>query len=132
MLKIIISGLTFLVATNLFAHEGDHGPSSVQAPKGGVIRSLETVHLELLSKGSTVQIYVYNPNLKPDDVSKYPVSATVTFPKKKAEPIILEPKGNHWEAVVDTKGAHRYTLELTIKQGGHDDKVKFTVEPKKK
>ena len=132
MFKIIISGLTFLISTNLFAHEGEHGPSTVQAPKGGVIRSLETVHLELLSKGSTVQIFAYDMNLKPADVSKYPVSATVTLPKKKAEPITLEPKGDHWQAVVDAKGAHRFALEMNINQGGHDDKVKFTVEPKKK
>jgi hypothetical protein len=132
MFKIIISGLFLLIATNLSAHEGEHGPSTVQAPKGGVIRSLETVHLELLSKGSTVQIYLYDVNLKPADVSKYPVSATVTLPKKKAEPITFQPKGDHWEAVVDAKGSHRYSLELNITQGGHNDKVKFTVEPKKK
>jgi hypothetical protein len=127
MLKVFI--FTGLLA---LAHEGEHGPSTVQAPKGGVMRSLETVHLELLSKGNTIQIYAYETDLKPSDVSKYPVSASVTFPKKKSEALVLQNKGDHWEADVDAKGAHRYTLLLDIKQDGHQDKVKFTVEPKKK
>lgn len=132
MPKLIVMFLCFFTFRAALAHEGhDHGPGSVQAPKGGVIRSLETVHLELLSKGKTVTIYAYDTSLKPADVSKFPVSATVTLPKKKAEPLKLLPGGDHWTGEFDAKGAHRYTLELSIEQGGHKDKVKYTVEPKK-
>jgi hypothetical protein len=114
------------------AHEGhDHGPAQVQAPKGGIIRSLETVHLELLNRGKTISVYIYDLNLKPEDVKKFPVSATVALPKKKAQPLPLVEKGDHWEAEFDAKGAHRYNFELSIKQGGHNDKLNFTVEPKK-
>ncbi len=122
---------TLLTTSPTLAHEGhDHGPSTVQAPKGGVIRSLETVHLELLTKGKTLAIYAYDTNLKPAEASSFPLTATVTLPRKKAESLALTPKGDHWEAEFDAKGAHRYTLELSIRQGGHDDKVKYTVEPK--
>jgi hypothetical protein len=124
--------LSLVLATGARAHEGhDHGPSAVQAPKGGVIRSLETVHLELITKGKVVQIYAYDPGLKPTEVSQFPVSATVTLPKKQPAPLKLVPSGDHWTAEFDAKGAHRYTLEVSIKQGGHDDKVKYTVEPRK-
>ena len=123
---------TLLISPISFAHEGhDHGPSAVQAPKGGAIRSLETVHLELLSKGKQLMIYVYDKNLKAEDASKFPVSATVALPKKSPQKLALNPKGDHWVAEFDAHGAHRYTLELAIKQGGHDDKVQFTVEPRK-
>lgn len=129
MLKVCMLALAFF--TDAHAHEGhDHGPGSVQAPKGGIIRSLETMNLELLAKGKTISIYVYDKKLKPEDVSKFPVSATVTLPKKKPEPLSLIPSGDHWKGEFDAKGAHRYSLMLNIKQGGHDDKVKFTVEPK--
>jgi len=128
--SIVLAGLLAMPYA-MFAHEG-HGPSTVQAPKGGVMRSLETVHLELLSKGNTIQIYAYEKDLKPSDVTKYPVSASVALPKKKSEVLALKSKGDHWEAEFDPKGAHRYSLELDIKQDGHQDKVKFTVEPKKK
>ncbi len=123
--------ISFL-ASSAFAHEGhDHGPGTVQAPKGGVVRSLETINLELLNEGKKVKIYVYDTKLKPMDVKKYLASATVTFPKKKAETLKLAEAGDHWEVEVDSKNAHRYTLLLSIKQGGHDDKVKWVVEPKK-
>lgn len=129
--SLIITSLLFVVQS-LYAHEGhDHGPSQVQAPKGGIVRSLETVHLELLSKGKNLNVYVYDMNFKPEDVTKFPVSATVALPRKKAQALTFSPKGDHWEAEFDAKGAHRYTLEMKIKQDGHEDKVKFTVEPGK-
>lgn len=132
MLKSTFFTFVFALAALVYAHEGEHGPSTVQAPKGGLIRSLETVHLELINKGNTLQIFIYDTDLKPAEASKYPVSATVTLPRKKAEPVTLQPKGDHWEFQFDAKGAHRFTLDFNIKQSGHDDKVKFTVEPKKK
>ncbi len=115
------------------AHEGHHdAPGAVQAPKGGQIKTLETIHLEPLTEGKTARIYVYDLNLKPADAAKYPVTGSVTLPKKKAEPITLETKGDHWAFEYDAKKAHRYTFELSIKQGGHDDKIKWTIEPKHK
>ncbi len=132
MIKTLLLIISFLTLTSAHAHEGhEHGPSQVQAPKGGILRSLETVHLELLSKGNTIRIYTYNTDLKPVEVKKFPVSATVALPKKESTPLPLADNGDHWVAEFDPKGAHRYTIELSITQGGHDDKVQFTVEPKK-
>ncbi|UOF01903.1 hypothetical protein [Bdellovibrio reynosensis] len=131
MKKIILS-LLFVSATSV-AHEGhDHGPGAIQAPKGGVVRSLETINLELLSGEKNVQIYVYGTDMTAAKVKDYPASLTVALPKKKAEHVKLTDAGDHWTAEIDPKNAHRYTLELSIKQGGHDDKVKWVVEPKKK
>lgn len=132
MLKIIMLCVVLVVGFSAHAHEGhDHGPSTVQAPKGGIIRSLETVHLELLHKGKTITVYAYDVNLKPADVSKFPIKATVTLPKRKPEPLKLTANGDHWLGEFDAKGAHRYTLELSIQQGGHEDQVKYNVEPRK-
>lgn len=132
MTKFLVTAAFIFTSLHAFAHEGhDHGPGQVQAPKGGIIRSLETVHLELLTKGNQISIYAYDKDLKEAAVKSFPVSATVTLPKKKPQKIDLVEKGNHWESEFDAKGAHRYTLTLAIKQGGHHDQVKFTVEPKK-
>jgi hypothetical protein len=133
MSKVTFLTVFFVFTSLIHAHEGDHhAKSSVQAPNGGIIQSLESVHLELLTKGDMLQVYIYNTDLTPADVSKYPVSAKVIFPKKKPQSIVLTPKINHWETTVNAKGSHRFTLEISIKQAGHQDKVKFTVEPKKK
>lgn len=135
-MKILLAALTFAAAQG-YAHEGhDHGPSTLQAPKGGVLRSLEEVHLELKTDGKKLSLYAYELDEKSQklvaaDVKKFPVKATATLPRKKPEAVDLSPKGDHWEASFDAKGAHRYTLEVAIKQAGHDDKVKYTVEPKK-
>ncbi len=132
MFKNLATILFCLSSIQAQAHEGhDHGAKLSQAPKGGIMRELETVNLELLSKGMTIKIYIYDKNMKPEDVAKFPVSATVTLPRKTAESVPLVAKGDHWETEYNPKKAHRFTFILSIKQGGHDDNVKFTVEPKK-
>ena len=132
MFKVLVITLVTFLSVELFAHEGHgHGPSQVQAPKGGIIRSLETVHVELIVKGNTLELYAYGLDLKPMQVKAYPATATVTLPRKPAQKVALVDKGDHWQAEYDAKGAHRYGLELAIRQGGHDDKIKFNVEPKK-
>lgn len=123
---LLVTGLSHVA----MAHD-DHGPSEAQAPKGGVLRSLETVHLELIVRGKMINIYAYSPDLKPTQVLNFPVSATVELPKRAPQPLSLADRGDHWEAEFDAKGAHRYKIELKIFQGGHNDVVKFTVEPKK-
>ncbi len=53
--------LIFTLASSFcWAHEGhDHGPGQVPLQKGGVMRSLETVHLELVFKDNAVKIYPF-------------------------------------------------------------------------
>ncbi len=132
-MRNLFFSLLATISLTAWAHEGhDYGPGSVQLFKGGIIRSLETVNLELVTQGKDIKIYIYDTKLKAADVTKYPVSLTVTLPKKKAEALQLTPQGDHWLTSFDAKNAHRFDLVLAIKQGGHDDKVKWTVEPKRK
>jgi len=131
MLKILL-----LTALAVSAHDGGHdSPGAVEAQKGGIVRPLETVTLELVTEGDKILIYAFDPkdkSAKPD-VSKYPVTATVSLRNKKTETLTIMPKGDHWESEFKApKGEHRYTLLLDIKQGGHSDKIKWTVEPKRK
>lgn len=111
------------------AHEG-HDHSQIQAPKGGVLHALETVFVEFLSKGQDIQIYLYDLNLKPLAVTKYEASAQVELPRKPRQKLEIKPFGEHWNAKFDAKGAHRFTVIFEIKQGGHHDQLKYTVEPK--
>ncbi|MGE3684058.1 MAG: hypothetical protein AB7G93_20245 [Bdellovibrionales bacterium] len=137
--KTVLS-LFLVLSFSARAHEGhDYGSGSVPLQKGGVMRSLETVHLELVYKDKSIWIYPFevksdpkNPGkLKPAEPGKFPVSATVELPKAKPQLVELKPAGDHWIASLDPKGAHRFTVILKITQGGHDDQVKWTVEPKK-
>lgn len=131
---LVLSALTFSAVS--FAHEDhDHdGPAAVQAPKGGVIKSLEDVHVEVIVKGKDVKIYLYDEALKSVDVANYKVTAMAELPRsKKAEPVTLKAQGKYFEATYDAKGSHRYTLVLTVAdpKHKHDDKLNFTIEPKR-
>lgn len=140
MFKVIVGLALIGLALKAGAHEGhDHGPGNVPLQKGGIMRSLETVHLELVYKDKSIEIYPFEnqtgskgaTKLNPADPNRFPVSAVVELPKAKAQTVELKPAGDHWAVSFDPKGAHRFTFILAIQQGGHNDKVKWTVEPKK-
>jgi hypothetical protein len=131
--KIILAA-SLIVTPFALAHEGHDEPVSVQAPKGGVIKGIEDAYIEVVVKGKDVKIYFYDKDLKPQDVSTFKVSAVAELPRgKKAEPVTLKAQGTSFEASFDAKGAHRYSLVLTVVDAkhGHDDKLTFTVEPKR-
>lgn len=125
-----------MVSGFCFAHEGhDHdAPTVIEAPKGGVVKSLEKSHVEVVGRGKNVAIYLYDGEMKPVDPSGFKVVAKAELPRKKgADNVALSQKGNALEGTFDAKGAHRYTLKLTITDPkvGHEDKLNFTIEPKK-
>lgn len=134
----VVLALIFTVNPS-FAHEGhDHdAPVMVKAVKGGVVKSLEETNVEVVSKGDKILIYLFNKSekdSKPMDVAPFTVTAKAQMPRtKKTEEIVLKPMGNYYEASFDAKGTHRYTLLLSVKdpKTGHDDNLKFTIEPRK-
>lgn len=134
-----VSLILCLVAHQVFAHEGhDHdAPTSVKALKGGIVKSLEETNVEVVSKGDSIRIYLFDKKAsepKPLDVRPFTLTAKAEMPRtKKTEEIILKPMGNFFEATFDAKGIHRYTLLLSVNdpKTGHDDKLKFTIEPRK-
>jgi hypothetical protein len=135
MKKHVLFGLVLLqgilLSSIAVAHEGhDHG-ATPQAPKGGMIRVNEVAAFEVIVKGKDIQIYPYDLKLKAHDVSKVSAKAEIRLPRKKGESLMLSPKGDHWVASFDAKGAHRYTLDLMVDIAGHKDKLSYTIEPKK-
>jgi hypothetical protein len=125
-----------LLSGTAYPHEGhDHdGPVKVQAPKGGIIKMREADYVEVVSKGNAFTVYLYDKDLKAQNPKDYTVSAKVQKPRsKKAEDVKLEAKEMAFEGSYDAKGAHRYTLILSVKNAGedHGDKLKYTIEPKK-
>lgn len=133
MKKLIIAAGMFL-SLSTFAHEGhDHdAPSKVEAPKGGNIKSTEEFHVEVVAKGSDIKVYLYELDLKPADAAGFKVTLATELPRtKKSEPLTFKSSGNVLEATFNAKGAHRYTLIVTVAKGsGHSDKLNFTVEPR--
>jgi hypothetical protein len=133
---VILPLLVLLLSLKSYAHGGeDHdAPIKQKAPKGGIIKSLENTFIEVVSRGQDIKIYLYDKSLKPKSVNGFTVSALAEMPRtKKQEQLSLKANENFYEIFYDAKNLHRYTLLLSIKDPstGHDDKLKFTIEPKK-
>lgn len=134
--KIILAFSLLFTGLQLWAHDGhDHdAPVSVQAPKGGIIRKLENHFLEVVAKNKDITIYLYSQDLKAVEPKGFKVFAKAQLPRKKAqESLSLKTENGVMSTTFDAKGAHRYTLLLTVTEPNdtHQNTIKFNIEPKK-
>lgn len=141
--KIAIALLSAFIGATALAHEGhDHdGPSSFQPQKGGVVKSNETLNIEVVNKDTKLEIYTFDNDGKPKDLAAFELKAGMKLPKsKKVEKLKLEPifdskdgTLSHYEINNKPKNTHRYTLVLEVKAAkeSHSDKLEFTIELKK-
>jgi hypothetical protein len=132
-MKILIA---IIFALSTLAHEGhDHdAPTSIPAPKGGIVKALDEARVEAVSKGKDLKVFVYDKDMKPLSTKGFSLKATAELPRsKKTEEVKLEAKENSFEGSYDAKGLHRYTLKLQITApgAGHSDTISFTIEPRK-
>jgi hypothetical protein len=132
----ILAAAAMSIGVAAGAHEGhDHDmPSGKKALKGGILKSLEKTNVEVVSRQKNLKIYLYDQDMKPQAISGYQVTAKSENPRtKKLEDVLLTAGESFYEANYDAKGMHRYTLHVAIRdpKTGHDDKIKFTIEPRK-
>ncbi len=133
---VIALALLAFSSSALMAHEGhDHdAPTTIKAPKGGVVKSLDASRVEVVAKGKSIKIYLYDRDMKPATAGEFSVVAQAELPRsKKVEEIKLEPNDAFFEGAYDAKGVHRYKLklEVTHSKTGETDKLTFNVEPRK-
>ncbi len=132
----VIVALVMTIGSPLMAHEGhDHdAPTTLKAPKGGVIKSLDLSRVEVVSRGKDLKIYVYDKEMKPASTSEFQITAKAELPRtKKVEDVKLASKEDFFEGSFDAKGAHRYTLKLAVTDSktSRTDNLTFTIEPRK-
>ena len=133
---VIALALLAFSSSALMAHEGhDHdAPTTIKAPKGGVVKSLDASRVEVVTKGKNIKIYLYDREMKPASPGEFRVVAQAELPRsKKVEEIKLEQKDSFFEGAYDAKGVHRYKLklEVTHSKTAQTDKLTFNVEPRK-
>jgi hypothetical protein len=122
---------SFIFALQLFAHEGHNKtPGSLTAPHGGKIKGTSQLYIELVSDSKGFKLYTYDHDLKTIPVKEVKFDGKVKFPKqKKVETIKFNNSESFFEAVVDAKGTHRYTVDLKVKYIGKTESISFNVEP---
>jgi len=133
MKTLKLLALTVITAFSMAAFAGaehDHGAPTFQPPKGGILKSTHSTHFELVKGSKGVNIYAYDKDGKGIATKGLTLTAELELPRQKATAVTLTSKETHWEANVDAKGAHRYTLKVNIDDGKEKDYVKFTVENK--
>ena len=136
--KLFLTAILCFCVDPTFAHEGhDHGLANVPLQKGGVMRALETVNVELVYQNKSISIYPFGTKpdakepsrLTPADPAAYPVTVNVVRPRGKKQKLELKVEKDRWFAAFDPGQDHRFTVIMDIKQGGHQDVLKWTVEP---
>ena len=125
-----------LIVSPAGAHEGhDHdAPTTLKAPKGGIIKALDESRVEVVYKGQDIKVYVYDRELKPAPTSEFKIVATAELPRtKQKDPVALTAKDTFFEGFYDAKKLHRYTLRLAVTDSktGQTDDLTFTIEPRR-
>lgn len=130
-LRTILAAAVLVISTTVLASpDHDHGAPTFQPPKGGILKSTHMAHFELVKSANSVSLYAYNKEGKALPTKGLKVSADLELPRQKPTPVSLTDKETHWEATIDSKSAHRYSLKVKIDDGKEKDNVKFTVENK--
>lgn len=137
-MRKLVMALAFLGFCNtaIIAHEGkDHdAPTTIKAPKGGIVKALDQSRVEVLAKGKNIKIYLYDRDMKPAAINDFKIIAQAEHPRsKKVEDIKLDPKDSFFDGTYDAKGVHRYKLKLDVTHAktGQTDSLTFNIEPRK-
>ncbi len=128
MKRIVLTWITLIFATPIFAHEG-HSHGSLSAPHGGAVYDGKKAGVELVQEGNKIKLFPVDGSWKLIPVSEVEMLAQVEFPKKKREVLTLKKEADHFSAVVDAKGAYRYQVILNMTARGQKELIKFQVEP---
>lgn len=131
MKKIFIAVVMFLAVGTAYGHEGhDKTPGALAAPHGGLVKGTDHIFLEVVSSQNEIKAYPLDHDMKPVPVVDVKLDGKMTVPRKNKSVVVkFSAQADYFSAKVDSKGAHRYELDVTITHGGKAEKLKFSVEP---
>ncbi len=120
-----------LITATVGAHEGhDKTPGALSAPHGGQLKGTSQIYVELVADPSGFKLYTVDHDLKPISVKDVKIEGSLKMPKQKqAEKINFVQAESFFEAKVNSKGTHRYNVDLKTTYKGKNESVSFTVEP---
>ncbi len=131
MKQLIFSAAILIAFGSAHAHEGhDKTPGALAAPHGGLLKGTDHIYVEVVAGPDEVKAYPLDHDLKPVPVAELKLEGKMSVPRKnKSEALKFSAQGDYFSAKVDSKGAHRYDLYLSVTHGGKTEKLKFSVEP---
>lgn len=133
MKQLLISAVLFFTISIVHAHEGHDNVPGAQVSKmvpPGQVKATSHMYVEVKEEKRTVKILVFDHDKKDIPTKDVGIVASVKFPRKpKPEKVDFLPVDNMFEAKIDAKNSHRYTLDLTVTHSGKPEKMSFNIEP---
>lgn len=132
-LKSVLILLVTLKTLVLSAHVGHDQPAVLKPQKGGIIKPATNNNVEVVLKDKKLIFYIYDKSMKPSELTDIQFEVFATNPKtKKAENLMLTQVNNTYEAMYDSKGIHRYNLNISLfnKKTNVTDEIVVVIEPK--
>ena len=87
MKKLILTlALTLIASSGIASPDHDHGAPTFQPRKGGVLKSAHENHFEMVRKGETISLYVYNEKGDSLPTENFKLSTSLEVPKKGKSP----------------------------------------------
>lgn len=133
MNKLIIFITLILSLEVVMAHEGHFNVPGVQISKmipPGQVKATSNLFVEVKEEKGIVKVLIFDHDKKDIPLNDLKITGLVKFPRKtKTEEAKFIAKDNMFEAKIDAKHSHRYTLELTVTFAGKTEKMNFNIEP---
>ena len=131
MKTIVLTFIVICMPLMSYAHEGhDKTPGALPLDGFDQIQATDHLYLKLKMEKEGVKIFPFDHDNKPVALQEVKIEGSATFPKKpKAEKLTFASEDSAFSTKIDAKGAHRYTLDITVTHQGKKEKVKFNVEP---
>lgn len=133
MNKILIFAALIMSFGAAQAHEGHDKVPGAQISKmvpPGQVKTTSHMFVEVKEEKGTVKVLVFDHDKNDIPTKDVGIIASVLFPRKsKPEKVNFAPVGNMFEAKIDAKNSHRYTLNMTVTHGGKPEKMSFNIEP---
>jgi len=130
--KILVLLLITSMEANVLSHEGHNKlPGSIIAPHGGQIKGTDDLYIELIHNSDNVQIYITDHDFKPILLNDIKIEGLIKYPKQmKSEKInFTTNQAKYFDAKINSKGSHRYTLEIKTKYKNKTDTINYNLEP---
>lgn len=133
MKKLFTFVILIMTTGFIQAHEGHDKVPGAQISKmvpPGQVKTTSHMFVEVKEEKGTVKVLVFDHDRNDIPTKDVGIVASVKFPRKsKSEKVDFKVVGNMFEAQVDAKNSHRYTLDMTVTHGGKSEKMSFNIEP---
>lgn len=115
------------------AHEGHDKVPNAQIAKmspPGIVKTTSELFIEVQEINGKIRILIYDHDKKDIPPNELALTGVVKYPRKHpVQKVGFSTVDSFFETKIDSKGSHRYTLELEVIFRGKKIPLSFNIEP---